>query len=225
MLSFLAGSLIIKQQSTDAVSGLGLVGDPTLSMSTSTSSILTNMTPTNSGIMAAGAHNLTVSTNVPSGYGLTINTTSASSLPTTSGTLTSPATLANNSWGYAINRVSSSSADNTIVNGFDASYTVPTPAASSKWADPTVLTKIKNTNKSSTNDETTVYFGAKADITLQSGTYSNTVRYEATANIDTFVPPTIISVSPSYGTTNGGDALIIIGTGFTHNVPVSLRMS
>lgn len=54
-------------------------------------------------------------------------------------------------------------------------------------------------------------------MTLAAGTYSNTVRYTAAANLNTIPTPSIASIAPDSGTTAGGTAIQIVGTGFTAN--------
>ena len=217
LLSFIAGSLFIQPQDSQAVTGLGLVGDPNMALNTSSGSVSMEITPTSTGALTSGSHTLTASTNVPTGYNLNLNTTDTSALGVSSGTIDSPTALSNNTWGFALNRVSSSTAANTITNGFDTSYAVPNPSDTSKWANPSTSTVIKNTTQPATNDATVVYYGAKADMNLTAGTYSNTVRYTATANISTIPAPSILGISPISGTTAGGTAIQIVGTGFTVN--------
>ncbi|MFV0485433.1 MAG: IPT/TIG domain-containing protein, partial [Candidatus Saccharimonadales bacterium] len=218
LLSFVAGSIFIRPQASNAVTGLSLVGTSSMTLTASSSSVTMEITPTGSGTLASGSHTLTAGTNVPTGYSLALNTTTAAnSLAATTGTLATPVVLSNNTWGFALNKVSSSSAANTITNGFDDSYATPTPSASSTWANPRTSTTIKNTTQSTSSDTTTVYYGAKADMNLTAATYSNTVRYTATANISTIPTPTITSVTPSSGTTAGGTAIQIVGTGFSVN--------
>ncbi|MFV0485502.1 MAG: IPT/TIG domain-containing protein [Candidatus Saccharimonadales bacterium] len=71
--------------------------------------------------------------------------------------------------------------------------------------------------QSATNDITTVYYGAKTDTNLAAGTYSNTVSYTATPNLSVIPTPSVISVTPTNGTTVGGTMVQIVGTNFTVN--------
>lgn len=218
ILSFIAGSFLLQPHGSEAVTGLGLVGASTLSLNSSSSSVNMEITPASSGMLTSGSHTLIASTNVPTGYSLSLNTTTAvNNLTASTGTIAAPVALSNNTWGFALNKVSSSTAANTITNGFDTSYATPTPSVTSKWANPRTSTTIKNTTLSAANDATTVYYGAKADMALAAGTYSNTVRYTAAANLNTIPTPSIASIAPNFGTTAGGTAIQIVGTGFTVN--------
>ncbi|MFV0484618.1 MAG: IPT/TIG domain-containing protein [Candidatus Saccharimonadales bacterium] len=211
----MASSIFLRPQGTNAVSGLLLVGEPSMTL-TASATVNMGITPTGSGVMAAGAQTLTATTNSPAGYTLAITGgSSAAQLLTNAASISSPIALGSNTWGFAMNQVSSSSAANTITNGFDASYAVPTPSNTSKWADPLLAPTIKNTSQKVTNDVTTVYYGIKADTALTAGTYTSNIQYAATANTSTIVVPTIISVTPSSGPTTGGTPITIIGTGFT----------
>ncbi|MFV0485518.1 MAG: IPT/TIG domain-containing protein [Candidatus Saccharimonadales bacterium] len=217
ILSFVASSMILQPQKSNAVTGLGLVDDPTMNLTASSSEVNMEITPTNTGTLISGSHTLTADTNMPSGYNLNLATVIPSTLSTSTGTIASPTPLSNNTWGFATTQVSSSSAANTITNGFDASYAVPTPSATSKWANPTPTTTIKNTTQSTTGGSTTIYYGAKIDTNQTAGTYSNLVRYTATPNTTSLPSLSIISITPSSGPTTGGTAITIVGTGFTYN--------
>ncbi|MFV0484673.1 MAG: IPT/TIG domain-containing protein [Candidatus Saccharimonadales bacterium] len=130
--------------------------------------------------------------------------------------ISSPVALANNTWGYAINRVSSSSDDNTVLNGFDVSYASPNNL--SKWADPTGPTIFKKTMMPVVDDVTDVFFGVKADTSVPAGNYTNKVTYSATANVPDPAPsPIIQSIFPTTGDSAGGETITIIGQGFTLN--------
>lgn len=222
LVSFLSTNFLTRSFPTRAVIGLGLAGAPTMSLSTSTSSVEIHIDPASSGVLASGSHIATASTNVPTGYNLSLSTTASPSLVLSSGTVAVPLILSNNTWGFAIGRVDSSSIDNTVLNGFDANYTTPTPSPTSKWAGlSTTSTIIKNTLDSTTNSpstaSTSIYYGARADVFLSPGTYNNTVLYTALANLGNIPAPSILSISPSSGSIAGGTAVEIVGTGFTVN--------
>lgn len=181
-----------------------------MTLATDNATLALNPIPTANNGLASGSHTLTASTNVHTGYHLTLLAaaiTQPTPLQATAGSFASPVVLANNTWGYAI----------ANTGGFDASYTTPTPNTTSRWASPTTITTVKNTTTATINDQTTIYYAAKADITLPSGTYANTIRYTATANMTDIPVPTITSITPNSGTPLGGTQITIVGTGFTVN--------
>lgn len=216
--SIMLAGLVFQSETLKAATGLGLVGEPTISLGVSSNNVGVVITPNTPNDIASGSHTLTASTNVATGYSLSLGALSAMpELTASTGTITTPVALSSNSWGFAINRVSVSSPNNTVLNGFDSSYTTPTPSSTSTWANPMNTEVIKMTTVAATNDVTTVYYGAKADITTGAGTYSSTVQYTAASNISQVAAPNILSVTPNVGTTAGGTAIEIVGTGFTSN--------
>ena len=218
ILSFVINSFAIQPQGTKAVTGLTLVSAPTMTLTANSSSVTINPNPSSNDGQASAATTLTASTNVPTGYNIMLSAPSISAqLAATSGTLASPIALANNTWGYALTKVSSSSSANTVVNGFDATYTAPIPSTTSKYANPTTPTVIKNTTVAASGEQTNIWYAAKANMALPSGAYTSTVTYTATANISTIPAPSITSVSPSTGSAAGGHTITIVGTGFTVN--------
>lgn len=212
VLSFVAGSFIIQPQGTKAVTGLGLVTTPSLTISADGTISLSPNPTANSG-MAASTGKVTTSTDAPTGYNLSISAITDPTFTPTTGTITSPTALTSNTWGYAL----ASSTAVGVTNGFDASYTTPAPSPSSKWANPSNSVIIKNTSTTASNDQTNVYYGAKIDLNTPSGNYKNTVTYTAIANTSTIPTPSITSISPATGNPAGGTALTIVGTGFTVN--------
>lgn len=218
ILSFVVGSITIRIHQANAVTGLGLVGEPSLSMNVSTDKESFNVTPSSDGSMMSGSHTVTVGTNVPTGYNLSISTTRLSDgIIPVMGTLGSPVALTNNTWGYAINRVASSTPTNTVVNGFDTVYSTPTPSVSSKWASPSVATTLRNTTQSAASSVTTIYYGAKVDFSLAAGRYDNTVKYTVESNMADIAAPSITSITPNSGDSAGGQQVVIVGSEFTTN--------
>ena len=218
LLALISGSLFFIRHTSHAVPGLSLVGPtPVMSISLSASSVNLAVSPSPSGTLASGSHTLSVTTDAPTGYKLSLVTSGVPSFPTTTATFASPAALPLNTWGYAIPGVSSPSPSNTIVNSFSPSYSVPTPSPTSLWANPSVATDIKKTTVSATNDPTTIYYGANINLDLPSGTYTNAVLYTVLPNLSDLPTPYIISVTPNIGDVAGGDIIEIVGTGFTVN--------
>ncbi|MDB5184067.1 MAG: exported protein of unknown function [Candidatus Saccharibacteria bacterium] len=161
-----------------------------ISIATS-STVSISLTPTGAGSLSNGSDAITVSTNDALGYNLTVADSDAtttlanggSNFTASSGTKTTPITLANNTWGVAV----PTGTTGIGTNGFDASYASETNLASStsKWAGMPATGSpmlLKSTTSTATGDSTTVWYAVKADTTLPAGTYTDTVTYTATAN-------------------------------------------
>lgn len=218
LVSFVSFQLTTLPHDVGAVTGLGLVGAPSVSIGSSASSVDMAITPTTAGSYVSGTHNIITTTNVPTGYTLTLKSTPSPTNPSptlsnTTGTITSPVALTDNSWGFAL----TSAGAVGVTNGFDASYAVPTPSSASKWANPSSLTTIKKTSQSATNDTTAVFFGAKVNLMLPSGAHSNIATYTVLGNVAGLPAPTISSIAPATGDSAGGQSVTIVGTGFTVN--------
>lgn len=152
---------------------------------TTGSTVGLSLTPTASGVVSSSSDTVTVNSNNPSGYTLTladsdanVNLTSGgNSISAHSGTFASPSTLGANTWGYAV----------ANAGGFDTSYSAESSngTSSSKWAGVPASgspVQLKTTTGSAVNDTTTVWFGARATTSQPGGTYSGTVTYTATTN-------------------------------------------
>ncbi|MCL2869964.1 hypothetical protein FWF48_04160, partial [Candidatus Saccharibacteria bacterium] len=134
--------------------------------------------------------NLVVKTDAALGYSLSVSMSGSdnrlgngngSYINPTAGTLNDPLALNVNTWGFAMN---SSAA--IAGNGFDASYTTPTPNAAARFAaipintSPLLIRQTGVTNE--TGDNVTIYYGADADMTRPAGTYTGTVLFTVVAN-------------------------------------------
>ena len=186
------------------------------------------------GGLASGSSDVTVTTNYAGGYNLSIgsaptagdNTNSlvgaGDSIASTTGTITAPATLANNQWGFAV----ASGQTGNIASGFDASYATPTPAATSKWAavpavGSSAIIRNQMTASAGGGDSLNVYFGVKIDVNKPADTYTRDVMFTAVTNA-TVLAPTITAVTPNSGSIQGGNAVVISGTSLTsaHSVTI-----
>ncbi len=146
--------------------------------------------PVSGGAQSSGNHTVTVTTNHPTGYLMTLGDADATTVLTDgsntiaahTGTVASPTALANNTWGFAIATASMTG----VTNAFDASYTNFTDQTSSttKWAGITVsAVNIKSTTVAAgSGDATVVNYSAKADTTKPVGAYVDTVTYTATTH-------------------------------------------
>lgn len=154
-------------------------------ISVNSSSVVTlNVVPTASGSITTASDSVSVTTNNSAGYNLTLSTSSAStdltsganSIPASSGSQTTPVTLAADTWGYRVDGE----------GGFGAGPTTAVTNATSEshsWAGVPAsgsANTINSTNSSATNDTTTVWYGLNATTAKAGGTYTNTVVYTAT---------------------------------------------
>lgn len=157
----------------------------TISMTTN-ASVSMNVTPTAAGSQSSASDSVKVSTNNVNGYNLTLvnadtDTNLVDPLHTSNtigahtGTLSSPTQLATNSWGYAVSGGNFSGSYSAIDN--EANNTT-------KWAGvpQTTADQITSTSGPGTDNETVVWYSAKANTSKPSGTYTDTVTYTATVN-------------------------------------------
>ncbi len=158
-----------------------------ISLSTN-GSLSLNITPTASGRCTIHSDSPSVLTDDTNGYTLTVADSSTntslvnggSTIATTSGTVSSPATLSGNSWGFRVDGLGGFGAGPTTNQDSVArgSITFSSIKASNVTAD-TIASTSAAANPAVT---TTVWYGACADTTVSSGTYTTTVLYTAVAN-------------------------------------------
>jgi hypothetical protein len=168
---------------TTISSSLGVV----ISLLTTSGTVNVDVTPSGAGAQSIQSDTVTVSTNDPAGYTLTLQETSASTdlvsgsdtIPHSSGSQASPVAMSANTWGYAV----------AGVGGFNASgYTSTNSAAISgslKFAavpDNGSPNTIKTTSSTASSDPTSVWYAVAANTSQASGTYTNSVTYTATTN-------------------------------------------
>ncbi len=158
----------------------------TVSLSTSGSPVNLAITATGAGSFTSGSDTVTVSTNSPAGYTLSIKAATTTlgngtdTLAASSATAASPSTLLKNTWGYRID-------DATATTGFTNSpaTTAETNVASltsTKWAGVTASdVTLKSTSGVATNDNTVVWFGTGVDTSKSGGTYTGSVTFTAAA--------------------------------------------
>lgn len=162
-----------------------VIGTPvylTLSSPTSTS---LHVAPTAGSRTSSISQDITASTNSPDGYTLSVSmegtdrilANNGHTIPPTAGTVTSPATLSLNSWGFRVANVGSFGSGGATENGVESSAYLwaGMPSADSPAT-------IKTTTGPSQNDTTTVWYGMRIDTQKPSGTYSGSIMYTAVAN-------------------------------------------
>ena len=121
---------------------------------------------------------ITTKTNSPSGYSLYLSmegsdnklyhsTDNTKFISSTTGTVSTPAALTTNTWGYAT--------DSSVTSSNAAKFAA-VPAKNSE----VLLQKTTSANTTGTNMN--VYYGALVSDALLSGTYSNTVNYTVVAD-------------------------------------------
>lgn len=155
---------------------------------TSNSNVSLNVTPTSGGSCTIQSDTASVMTDDSNGYTLTLadNSTNtalingSATIGAGSGTFASPAALSGNAWGYRVDGLgsfgggpttgqSNVSPGSTLFAAIKASnQTADTIAATSVAADPAVTT--------------TVWYGACANTSATSGSYTTQVTYTAVAN-------------------------------------------
>lgn len=168
---------------TTVSSNIGAV----ISLFTTSGTVNADVTPAAGGAQTIASDTVTVSTNDPSGYTLTLAETGASSslvsggntIPASSGTQSSPVAMAANTWGYRVDGIGgfgagpTSSQSSAAISGTIKFAAVP-PSGSPNT--------IKTTSGVASNDTTSVWYGVAANTSQPFGTYTNSVTYTATAN-------------------------------------------
>lgn len=159
-----------------------------ISLTNTTPSVsLGTITPSGAGTYENSASDaVTVTTNNSSGYTLKLadsdTTTSlgngTNTIAASANTFAAPATLAANTWGYAL----------VGGTGFSATYSVEASQNNSalKWAgvpSSASPTTIKTTASTTSGDTSTIWYAANINASQPSGTgYTDTVTYTATTN-------------------------------------------
>jgi len=180
------GSTAIVAAST-ANTTISSVISPVLSVFTTNGTVNANVTPTGVGAQTVASDTVTVSTNDSAGYTLQLAESSAvtnlvaggDTIPASSGTQTTPAVMAVNTWGYRVDSLGgfgsgpTSSQSSAAISGSIKFAGVPASGSPNT---------LKSTSGTATNDTTTVWYGVAANTTQPSGTYTNTVTYTATTN-------------------------------------------
>ena len=161
-------------------------GAPLYISASAASSLTFTVTPAASALISSTSQGVTVSTNAPNGYTITLSMSGSSqllsnggaTLGATSGTQNSPGTLGANTWGYRVDGI----------GGFGAGTTTAETNVSSSafsWAGVPISGSgniIANAALPGTGLTTTVWYAASANTTKQSGTYTGTVVYTAVTN-------------------------------------------
>ena len=193
---FLSPELFAPASADNMLVGFSSTGNNTYVSVSNDDEALTTIVPSSEGSLGAVQSDVLVSTNVSTGYSLYLNMSASSGTNTlynssdtsnyispASGTISTPATLSNNQWGFAV--LSSTSDLAPGVGTFSSSYATPIPDSSTLWAyvptmnDATYSGKIKQT---STADTTGAYYsyltataGTGASVTNDGGQASGSI--------------------------------------------------
>ncbi len=162
-------------------------GTPLFITLSSLPSVSLTVTPDSSGRISSQYNTTTVSTNNAIGYTLQLSTTTTNrnltrsggsdTITPSSGSINSPTSLANNTWGFRVDNLGS----------FGSGTFLETNLTSStfSWAGvpaSTLPATIKTTNSTASNDPTIVWYAMKAAADRPSGNYTNTILYTAVVN-------------------------------------------
>jgi hypothetical protein len=154
----------------------------------SNGTISLNVTPASGGRCTIQSDSAAVETDDSNGYTLTLASSSTntslvnggSSIAASSGTVASPAALAANKWGYRVDGLGSFGAGPTTAQ---SNIAVPsTTFAAIKASNVTADTIASTSSAANPAVTTTVWYGACADTSQASGTYTTQVTYTAVAN-------------------------------------------
>jgi len=226
ILAFISGSTFFSVNNSSAENrAVSVTANINSTMAITTNALnnelILDITPSPSGTQTSGDIIVTVSTNNPTGYSLTLNSTSDSTnplvplvnesdsgeyIPSTANSWGSAAALQTNTWGVSVWGQGQSTSSTTFSS-------VPRLTAPEQ---------IRLTDTSDTNSTTTLTFATKADHTKTNGAYTNIVVFTATANS---VPTglQITSISPATNWTGG--EIYLTGTNFpTTDVNVSITV-
>lgn len=155
---------------------------------TSSGAVSIDVTPASTGKCTVHSDTATVQTGNSEGYTLTMTASTTDtaltgtndSIPASSGTAASPATLGANTWGYRVDGLGSfgngptTAQDSEAIPGVTFAGVPASNGASAAIA--------ANDQAVETGEATIVWYGACANTSIAAGTYSATVTYTAVAN-------------------------------------------
>ena len=180
-----------------------------------------NMTATVTGAYAIAYDTITTKTNAPAGYKLYVSGTNAADysatrpgnalykdgdstispfIAPTSGTFSSPSTLAMNTWGAS---------NSALTTGQEATY-----FAMPLLGSPQLIQTTNTANE--TGVDKRLDFGFRADYTMPVGSYSNTIIYTAAANANSG-GTNELAISPSDTESLAGGESVVITTSLYTN--------
>lgn len=143
--------------------------------------------PSAAGKCTVQSDTVSVLTDSPAGYSLTMTTSTTSNalsgpstIPASSGSAASPITLAMNTWGYRVDGLGGFGAGptNAQSNGSTPSATFAAVPASNQ--SPAQIASSASAANPAVN--TTIWYGVCANASLPAGNYASTVTYTAVTN-------------------------------------------
>ena len=156
------------------------------------------------------------------------------------GSATSPTALGNNTWGWSLAKANVNSANSLLSSyGFNENYTMSDGTTSDGKTGQTLNTNQKfaampligsealiaaGTVATTSGTDYDVYYGAKANTALTSGTYSNTVLYTAVGEASSSASGEA-SISPEIQTTLDADTPSTYGKGQQVTIATSMYTS
>ena len=154
----------------------------------SSGTVNANVTPSGSGKCTVQNDSVSVLTDNPSGYNLSITTSGTNtsmtsggnSISASSGTAATPVTLAMNTWGYRVDTVGGFGAGPTSVQTNGSVPTVKFAKVPASNGTPDTLATTAATANPAVI--TTVWYGVCATTSQPSGTYAATITYTAVTN-------------------------------------------
>jgi hypothetical protein len=161
------------------------VGSVISAFTTSGTVTLGALTPDTTGKQSINKDIVTVNTNSPTGFTLSLKdadttyalTSGANSIPATSGTPAAPIALINNTWGIRVDGLLGFGTGPTTVTSNTA------PSAATFAAIPANGTPLTINSTSATGSTiTNVWYSARVNSAQASGTYNDIVTYTATVN-------------------------------------------
>lgn len=161
------------------------VGSVISTFTTSGTVTLGALTPNATGTQSINNDVVTVGTNDVDGFTLTLEdadatvtlVSGANSFAASTGTPATPATLANNQWGWRLDGLGGFGAGPTSTTS-NAAPSALTFAAVPASGAPTTI----NTTATTGSDAVDVWYSARANDSQPTGTYTDTVTYTATVN-------------------------------------------
>ena len=161
-----------------------------------------NVTASPGGQLAYAADTVNVTTNSQNGYKLYVSTSgndnniyqggdsataSQGYFQPGSGTISSPAALSQNTWGFALNKSQNTSYSSAFANVAEYVNETGAPTTSSTWAAvPTFanssdakISELTGASNTPNGTDLDIYYGINASTTLPSGDYSTTITYTA----------------------------------------------
>lgn len=155
---------------------------------TSSGTTNVNVVPNTAGKCTVQSDVASVLTDNPTGYSLTMTTSTTNnamtstsgSIPTSTGTAASPIILAMNTWGYRVDGLSGFGAGPT--SAINSGSTPSTTFAKVPPSDQAGTQVASSSNAANPAVNTTVWYGVCANSAIPAGSYTVTVTYTAVTN-------------------------------------------